>query len=93
MSKEKEVEEEEKRTVPEMVKDQAVKHVEKKIRKKTRRARLAVKVLLITLGVGAVCGAAAVLGVHGMIKKVFVNEKWPDEEWSSDDWAEEELES
>ena len=51
------------------------------------------RILLITLGIGAVCGAVTALGIHGMIKKVFVNEKWPDEEWSSDDWAEEELEN
>ena len=23
-----------------------------------------------------------------IMKKIFVNEDWPDEEWSSDDWAE-----
>ena len=75
-----------------IIEDQIEKHIEKKIEKKKRRARTAVKIILITLGVGAFCGAAAVLGIHGMIKKIFVNEKWPDEEWSSDDWAEEELE-
>ncbi len=67
--------------------------VEKKIERKKKTAERAVKIILITLGIGAICGAAAVLGIHGMIKKVFVNEKWPDEEWSSDDWAEEELEN
>ncbi len=61
------------------------------MRKKS--AERAAKIILITLGIGALCGAAAVLGIHGMIKKIFVNEKWPDEEWSSDDWAEEELEN
>ncbi len=61
------------------------------LRKKT--AEKVVKVLLVTLGIGALFGAATALGIHGMIKKVFVNEKWPDEEWSSDDWAEEELEN
>ena len=28
-----------------------------------------------------------------IMKKIFVNEDWPDEEWSNDDWAEEELEN
>ncbi|MBQ3282014.1 MAG: hypothetical protein IJH41_06390 [Eubacterium sp.] len=65
----------------------------KKAEKKKNMVRKAAKIILITLGIGAVCGAAAVLGIHGMIKKIFVNEKWPDEEWSSDDWAEEELEN
>ena len=27
------------------------------------------------------------------MKKIFVNEDWPDEEWSSDDWAGEDLEN
>lgn len=51
------------------------------------------KIILITLGIGAVAGAAFALSLHSIVKKVFVNEKWPDEEWSSDDWAEEELEN
>lgn len=63
------------------------------VNKKKNAVKTAAKVILITLGIGAICGAAAALGIHGMIKKVFVNEKWPDEEWSSDDWAEEELEN
>ena len=58
-----------------------------------RRAEKAAKVILFTLGVGIVSGAALALSLHGIIKKVFVNEKWPGEEWSSDDWAEEELEN
>ena len=45
------------------------------------------------IGIGAVAGAAFALSLHGIVKKVFVNEKWPGEEWSSDDWAEEELEN
>ena len=59
----------------------------------TRRAEKVAKILLITLGIGALSGAALALSLHGIIKKVFVNEKWPGEEWSSDDWAEEELEN
>lgn len=61
-------------------------------KKKSTLARV-LKIFMFTLGIGAVLGAIAALGIHGMIKKVFVNEKWPDEEWSSDDWAEEELEN
>ncbi|MBR3147462.1 MAG: hypothetical protein IKF54_04885 [Eubacterium sp.] len=58
-----------------------------------RRAEKAAKIIVITLGIGAVTGAILALSLHGVIKKVFVNEKWPGEEWSSDDWAEEELEN
>ena len=57
------------------------------------RAEKAARIILITLGIGALSGAALALCLHRVIKKVFVNEKWPDEEWSSDDWAEEELEN
>ena len=37
--------------------------------------------------------ALAILGVgmDRIMKKIFVNEDWPDEEWSTDDWAEEDL--
>ena len=58
-----------------------------------RRAEKAAKIILIALGIGAISGAALALSLHSVIKKVFVNEKWPGEEWSSDDWAEEELEN
>ena len=67
--------------------------IERKVEKKKSALKRIAKIFLITLGIGAVFGAATALGIHGMIKKVFVNEKWPDEEWSSDDWAEEELEN
>ena len=65
----------------------------RKAEMKKKAAVKVAKIFLITLGIGAICGAAAALGIHSMIKKVFVNEKWPDEGWSSDDWAEEELEN
>ena len=58
-----------------------------------RRSVTVAKVLLTVLGIGIVAGAAITLSVHGVVKKMFVNEKWPGEEWSSDDWAEEELEN
>lgn len=43
------------------------------------------------LGVGFIAGTALVIGMDRIMKKIFVNEDWPDEEWSSDDWAEEDL--
>jgi hypothetical protein len=67
--------------------------IERKVEKKASTLKKIAKIFLITLGIGAIFGAVTALGIHGMIKKVFVNEKWPDEEWSSDDWAEEELEN
>ena len=53
----------------------------------------AAKIALGILGVGFVAGTTVVLGVDRVMKKVFVNEDWPDEEWSADDWAEEDLEN
>lgn len=58
-----------------------------------RRSVTAAKILLTVLGIGIVTGATIALSIHGVVKKMFVNEKWPGEEWSSDDWAEEELEN
>lgn len=53
----------------------------------------AAKAALAVLGVGFVAGTTLVIGMDRIMKKIFVNEDWPDEEWSSDDWAEEELEN
>lgn len=53
----------------------------------------AAKAALAVLGIGFVAGTTLVIGVDRIMKKIFVNEDWPDEEWSSDDWAEEELEN
>lgn len=53
----------------------------------------AAKAALAILGVGFVAGTTLVVGMDRIMKKIFVNEDWPDEEWSSDDWAEEDLES
>ena len=58
-------------------------------RKKCSKAK---KVAFSVLGIGLVTGAAVVLGLNQVMKKIFVNEDWPDEEWSGDDWVEEELE-
>lgn len=53
----------------------------------------AAKAALAILGVGFVAGTTLVIGIDTVMKKIFVNEDWPDEEWSSDDWAEEELDN
>lgn len=45
------------------------------------------------LGVGFVAGVTLVAGMDRIMKKIFVNEDWPEEEWSNDDWAEEDLEN
>ncbi len=50
------------------------------------------KVALSVIGVGFVTGVTLVVGLDRIMKKIFVNEDWPDEEWSSDDWADEDLE-
>ena len=63
----------------------------KEIEKK--RKKNAAKIALAIMGVGIVTGVTVVVGLHGIMKKIFVNENWPDEEWSNDDWAEEELEN
>ena len=52
----------------------------------------AAKAALAILGVGFVAGTTLVIGMDRIMKKIFVNEDWPDEEWSSDVWAEEDLE-
>lgn len=51
----------------------------------------AAKAALAILGVGFVAGTTLVIGMDRVMKKIFVNEDWPDEEWSTDDWAEEDL--
>ena len=55
-------------------------------------ASKAVKVGLAILGVGLVTGTTLVIGMDRVMKKIFVNEEWPEEEWANDDWAEEDLE-
>ncbi len=56
------------------------------------RGSAAAKVAMAVLGVGLVAGATVVIGMDQIMKKIFVNDDWPDEEWSGDDWAEEDLE-
>ena len=50
------------------------------------------KAALAILGVGFVAGTTLVIGMDRIMKKIFVNEDWPDEDWTGDDWAEEDLE-
>ena len=59
----------------------------------SRELPAAAKAALAILGVGFVAGTTLVIGMDRIMKKIFVNEDWPDEEWSNDDWAEEELEN
>ncbi|MGN0732641.1 MAG: hypothetical protein ACI4LC_00520 [Emergencia sp.] len=60
---------------------------------KTTGTSAAAKAALAILGVGFVAGTTLVVGLDRVMKKVFVDEKWPDEEWSADDWAEEDLDN
>lgn len=57
-----------------------------------RTTSKAAKVALTTIGISLAAGTALVVGMDRVMKKIFVNEDWPDEEWSSDDWAGEDLE-
>lgn len=60
-----------------------------------RKARMnsAARAGLAVLGIGLALGVALVVCMDQIMKKIFVNEDWPEEEWSNDDWAGEELES
>lgn len=52
----------------------------------------AVKVAFAILGIGVTAGMALVIGMDQLMKRIFVNDAWPEEEWSNNDWAEEDLE-
>ena len=52
----------------------------------------AMKTAMAIIGVGLVTGTTLVIGMDQIMKRLFVNDEWPESEWSSDDWAEEELE-
>ena len=65
----------------------------KKSETKTYGASAAAKAALGILGIGMVAGTALVVGMDRVMKKIFVNEEWPEEEWSSDRYAEEELDN
>ena len=65
----------------------------KKVEMADRKGVTAARIIVTALGIGIMTGATIALGIHGVVKKMFVNEKWPGEEWSNDDWAEEDLEN
>lgn len=51
----------------------------------------AAKAALAILGIGFVAGTTLVIGMDRIMKKIFINEEWPDEEWSGEDWTDEDL--
>lgn len=50
------------------------------------------KVSLGILGIGFIAGTALVIGMDRIMKKIFINEEWPEEEWGGEDWTDEDLE-
>ena len=50
------------------------------------------KISLAILGVGFVASTALVIGMDRIMKKIFINEEWPEEEGSGEDWTDEDLE-
>lgn len=52
----------------------------------------AFKIAMAIVGVGMVAGTTLVIGMDRIMKRIFVNESWPQKEWTNEDWAEEELE-
>ena len=52
----------------------------------------AIKMAMAIVGVGVVAGATLVIGMNQIMKKIFVNDSWPEVDWTKDDWAQEELE-
>ncbi len=64
----------------------------KKICLKGQNTSAAVKVALAILGVGVMAGTTLVIVMDRVMKKIFVNEDWPEDDWSSDGWADEDLE-
>lgn len=53
----------------------------------------AAKVSLAIIGIGFVTGTTIVIGIDKIMKKIFINEEWPDEDWTNDDWAGEEIDN
>ncbi|HKM28187.1 MAG TPA: hypothetical protein VJY37_00730 [Anaerovoracaceae bacterium] len=53
----------------------------------------AAKASLAIIGIGFVAGTTIVIGVDRIMKKIFINEEWPDEDWTNDDWAGEEIDN
>lgn len=52
----------------------------------------AIKVAMAIVGVGVVAGTTLVIGMNQIMKRIFVNDSWPEVDWTKDDWAQEELE-
>ena len=65
----------------------------KAVRKQPQKKGMstASKIALTVIGASFVVGVATVIGLDQIVRRVFVNDVWPDEEWSSDDWADEDL--
>ena len=70
----------------------------KKAKKKASRVKeqkkgmsTASKIALTVISASFVVGVATVIGLDQIVRRIFVNDVWPDEEWSSDDWADEDL--
>lgn len=53
----------------------------------------ALKAALAILGIGITAGTTLVIGMDRVMKKIFVDEKWPENDWTDNDWAEEELDN
>ena len=51
----------------------------------------AAKAALAILGIGFVAGTTVVVGMDRIMKKIFINEDWPDEEWAGEDLSEEDI--
>ena len=49
------------------------------------------KTAIAILGIGFITGTAVVIGLDKIMKKIFVNEEWPEEEWSNEDWSDADL--
>lgn len=64
-----------------------------KAQTESKSSAKAAKAALAILGVGFAAGTTLVIGLDRVMKKIFVDEEWPEEEWSGDDWAEEDLEN
>lgn len=52
----------------------------------------AFKAALAILGIGVAAGATLVVGMDQIMKRIFVNESWPNTQWEENDWAGEDLE-
>ena len=57
----------------------------------SEETKKALKASLAILGIGITAGTTLVIGLDRVMKKIFVDEKWPEKDWTNNDWAEEEL--